>query len=68
VVLREAPLREDRDGPLAVACFSVSMLLHEHGKQFTRSELGAMLSAAGFVDVDAVPSHGIYELISARRP
>lgn len=68
ILLHEMPLDEGRDGPLTVACFSVSMLLHEKGKQYTLAELEQMLGPAGFVDFQSSVSHGYYHLISARKP
>jgi acetylserotonin N-methyltransferase len=68
ILLHEAPLDDEKDGPLTVACFSVSMLLHERGKQYTRRELKDVLTEAGFVDFDSTVSHGDHHLISARKP
>ena len=68
VFLHEMLLDETKDGPLLVACFSINMLLYEHGKQYTLSELRAFLEEAGFEDVAAVPSFGYYSLVSARKP
>ena len=68
ILLHEMPLAEARDGPLTVACFSVAMLLHEKGKQYTLSEFEEMLAAAGFVEFESAVSHGYYHLISARKP
>jgi len=68
VFLHEMLLDEGKDGPLLVACFSVTMLLHERGKQYTATELAAMLEGAGFVDFQARPSYGYYALVTARKP
>ncbi len=68
VLLHEIPLNETKDGPLFAACFSIAMLLHERGKQYTLSELRQILGEAGFVDFHAVPASGYYQLISARKP
>jgi len=68
VALHEMPLDEDRAGPLTVACFSVSMLMHERGKQYTLSELKGFLQDAGFVDIEAHHSFAYYWLVSATKP
>ncbi len=68
IFLHEMPLNERRDGPLLVACFSVSMLLYEKGKQYTLGELEAFLSEAGFVDFKSEATHAYYHLVSARKP
>jgi hypothetical protein len=57
-----------KDGPLAVAAFSVGMLVHELGKQFTQEELEALLGDAGFINVQVAPSFGHYSLVTARKP
>jgi hypothetical protein len=57
-----------KDGPLGVACFSVSMLMHEKGKQYTLGEPSGVLEGAGFEGVQAQPSFGWYSLVSATRP
>jgi hypothetical protein len=68
IILHEMPLSEAKDGPLAVACFSVSMLLHEKGKQYTARELHDMLSRAGFIEFQSAPTFGYYHLVQAARP
>jgi hypothetical protein len=68
ILLHEVPLNENRDGPLFAACFSVLMLLHERGKQYTLSEFREIFSEAGFTDFQAVPTFSYYHLISARKP
>ena len=68
IFLHEMPLNEKKDGPLLVACFSVSMLIYEKGKQYTLGELDGFLSEAGFVDFTSEPTHAYYHLVSARKP
>ncbi len=68
ILLHEMLLNEAKDGPLAVACMSLAMLMHEKGKQFTPSELEGLLADAGFVDFDVTPSFGYYSVASARKP
>ncbi len=68
ILLHEMVLNETRDGPLSVACFSISMLLHERGKQYTPSEFSDMLTGAGFEDVVIDPAYGYYSLVSATKP
>ncbi len=55
-------------GPLFAACFSVAMLLHEKGKQYTLFELWSILGGAGFTDFQSVPASGTGRLTSARKP
>ena len=68
VLVHELPLDERKDGPLAAACLSVTMLLSHRGKQYTRSEMAAVLTAAGFEDVGADQAFGLYAVVSGRRP
>ncbi len=68
ILLHEVPLNENKDGPLFAACFSVAMMLHERGKQYTLSEFRGLLAEAGFVDFQSAPVSGYYQLISARKP
>ena len=68
ILLHEMPLNDTKDGPLTVACFSISMLLHEKGKQYTSHEFKAMLTHAGFTDFRSVPTFGYYHLVSAIKP
>jgi len=68
IFLHEMPLNDMKDGPLTVACFSISMLLHEKGKQYTLSEFEEMLTSVGFFDFRSVPTFGYFHLISATKP
>jgi ubiquinone/menaquinone biosynthesis C-methylase UbiE len=67
ILLHEMLLNENKDGPLTIACFSVSMLLHEKGKQYTLTELKGFLEEAGFGAVSAVPAAGYYSLVTAQK-
>lgn len=67
ICLHEMLLSEAKDGPLTVACFSIAMLLHEKGKQFTAAELQQLLAGAGFIEFQATPSYGYYSLVTARK-
>ena len=68
ILLHEMPLNDLKDGPLTVACFTVSMLIYEKGKQYTRRELQALLSSVGFVHFESTPTFGYYHLIQAEKP
>ena len=68
ICLHEMLLNEFKDGPLVVACYSVAMLLHEKGKQYTATELQTLLTEVGFVDFQARSSFGYYSLVTAIKP
>ena len=66
--LHEMLLDEAKDGPLTVALTSIAMLLHEKGKQFTKSELQRLLSDSGFTEIEFAASFGYYWLVTATKP
>jgi hypothetical protein len=68
ILLHEMLLDEDRGGPLAVACCSVTLLLFERGRQYTGGEFKRILAQAGFVDFRATPTYAYYSLVQARKP
>ncbi|MBA2675524.1 methyltransferase [Ramlibacter sp.] len=68
ILLHEMLLDDDRSGPLAVACCSVTLLLFERGRQYTASEFRQLLAQAGFVDFRATPTYAYYSLVQARKP
>jgi hypothetical protein len=68
ICLHEMLLNEFKDGPLVVACYSVAMLLHERGKQYTAMELQKLLTETGFVDFQTRSTFGYYSLITAVKP
>lgn len=65
--LHEALLSEALDGPRTVAAFNVHMLIGTRGQQFTFSQLRQLLTAAGFGDVQAQPTHAYYSLLRATK-
>lgn len=67
IILHEALLNEDGNGPLIAACMSFKMLMATEGKQFTFSELKEILSEVGFRDIDFSPSYGIYSVVFGRK-
>lgn len=48
ILIHEALLNDDGNGPLIAACYSFSMFLKSEGKQFTFSELKELLAHSGF--------------------
>jgi cyclopropane fatty-acyl-phospholipid synthase-like methyltransferase len=68
IFLHEMLLRDSKDGPVSAASFSMAMLKHTKGKQFTAQELESILQRCGFVDVTINHSYGYYSLTTARKP
>lgn len=69
VLIHEMLFNDGRNGPLTTALFSMHMLFHTRGRQFTLGDLRILLEKCGFVDVQlACASHDLYSLVSARKP
>lgn len=68
IILHEMLLNDEKSGPLAVAGYSVSMLLWTEGRQFSGSELAAMLQEAGFVDIRVIPTFGYWGIVTGLKP
>lgn len=68
ICLHEMLLNASKTGPLPIACFSISMLLYEQGKQYTAKELQLLLEQAGFIDFQTIPTFGYYSLTTAKKP
>lgn len=66
--LNEMVKADGEGGPLAVACYSVDMLLYTEGRQYRGREIQAILEEAGFADIRFAPVSGYFWLISATRP
>jgi len=68
IMLHEALINDNLDGPATPTSFSILMLYGTQGRQFTLPELTGLLGAAGFVDCEASATCGYYSLITARKP
>jgi predicted O-methyltransferase YrrM len=68
LIVHELLLHDDRPGPTAVAGYSVAMLLWTEGKQYSGSELAAMLVEAGFTEVEVIPTFGYWGIVTGRKP
>lgn len=68
ICLHEMLLNASKTGPLVTACYSISMLIHEQGKQYTAIELQSLLEQAGFIDFQTIPTFGYYSLTTAKKP
>jgi acetylserotonin N-methyltransferase len=67
IFVHEILLDEARTGPLVAALYSLELLSQGEGKQYTGSELSAILRAAGFDDVKITPTAAHFSLVSATR-
>jgi hypothetical protein len=68
IFVHEMLLADDGSGPVTTASFSLFMLLGTQGRQYAEGEIRAILSGAGFEDVDTRVTHGYFSLVSGRKP
>jgi hypothetical protein len=68
ILIHEALLNDDGDGPLLTALFSFNMFVYCKSKQFTFNEMKSMLEKCDFTDVKAIKAYGFYSLVSAIKP
>lgn len=68
VVIHDAHINEDKAGPLAVAEYSVLLMLTTEGKCYSVGEVRGMLHDAGFADVQWVPTAAYRSVVVARKP
>jgi hypothetical protein len=62
IMLHEALLDDDGNGPPPIAAFSMLMLLATQGQQFTFAELKALLQDAGFEDIETRQTASYYSI------
>jgi SAM-dependent methyltransferase len=68
VVCHDAHLNADKSGPLAVAEYSVLLMLSTQGKCYAVSEMSDMLTDAGFDEPRFLPTTANRSLIIAQKP
>ncbi len=68
IMLHEALINDNLDGPATTASFSLMMLYGTQGRQFSLPEFRDLLGEAGFVDCEASATCGYYSLVVARKP
>jgi acetylserotonin N-methyltransferase len=62
IMLHEALLDDDGDGPPTTAAFSMLMLLATQGQQFTFAELKSLLENAGFEGIETRQTASYYSI------
>jgi acetylserotonin N-methyltransferase len=67
IFLHEMLLDDTGDGPLTTAAFSALMLANTRGRQFTFSQLKALLEGVGFSDISVVPTYSYYSVVSGTK-
>lgn len=68
IMIHEILYNDQKTGPLAAAAFSVMMLGWTQGEQYSGRELSELLSDAGFVDIEVIPSFGYYSVVTGLKP
>jgi SAM-dependent methyltransferase len=68
IIIHEMLYNEDKTGPFPVAAFNIMMLLWTEGQQYSGAELAAMLTEAGFTDIEVKPTFGYWSIVSGRKP
>lgn len=68
IIIHEMLYNDEKTGPFPIAAFSVIMLGWTEGEQYSGSELSAMLTEAGFTDIQAKPTFGYYNIVTGRKP
>jgi len=66
--VHEMLFNEERTGPFAVAASNVAMLIGVQGQQYSGKEISAMLSEAGFTDIEVKPTFGYWSIVTGRKP
>jgi hypothetical protein len=66
--LHEMLLNDDGSGPRTAAAFSVLMALGAQGQQFTFAQLEALLTEAGFADIECTSTSPLYSVVRGRKP
>ena len=67
VAIHDTHVNATKTGPLEVAEYSVLLMYSTEGKCYSVSEMGDLLAAAGFVDIEFVPMKCHRSLITARK-
>jgi SAM-dependent methyltransferase len=68
LIIHEMLYNDDKTGPFTVAAFNIVMLWGTEGEQYSGRELSAMLTEAGFTDIEVRPTWGYWSIITGRKP
>ncbi len=68
IIIHEMLYNNDKSGPFIAAAASVAMLAWSEGQQFSGPELTELLSEAGFINIEVIPSIGYWSLVSGEKP
>jgi hypothetical protein len=67
IIIHEALLDDDGNGPLITALLSFDFFLTSKGKQFKYSEIEKFLLNAGFVDIKVEKTYGLFSIVYGKK-
>jgi len=68
IIIHEWLYNADRTGPFLAAAFDIVMLLWVSGKIYSGHELSAMLTEAGFTEIEIKPTSAYWSIVTGRKP
>ena len=68
LIVHDAHLNADKNGPLPVAKYSALLMSVTEGKCYSTAEMEALLGAAGFVEFSYEPTAADRSIVTARKP
>ncbi len=68
IIIHEWLYDDDKIGPLLAAAYNIVMLLWTPGKIYSGHELSAMLTEAGFTEIEIKPTSAYWSIVTGRKP
>jgi len=68
LMIHEMLYNDEKTGPFGVAALNIAMFCASEGEQYSGRELSAMLTEAGFTDIEVKPTFGYWSLVTGRKP
>jgi len=68
IIIHEMLYQDDKTGPFPVAAGNIGTLLWTEGQQYSGRELSALLTEAGFTDIEMKPTWGYWSIVTGRKP
>jgi len=68
IILHEILYDDEKNGPFAAVGLSMVMMGWTEGEQYSGAELSAMLTDAGFRDIEVKPTFGYYSIVMGSKP
>jgi hypothetical protein len=68
IIIHGMLYNDDKSGPFAAAAFSMLMMGWTEGRSYSSPELSAMLTDAGFTDIQVHHTFGYYSIVTGLKP